>query len=83
MSDFKPPVPSNELIDVRTSLDTKHRKLVKGELVERFAIPQYAAESITDGSFAPAIPLDIRSSIETQHRKLPPTAISVESAKRW
>jgi len=28
MPDFNPPVPSNELIDVRTSLDTKHRKLV-------------------------------------------------------
>jgi hypothetical protein len=29
MSDFKPPVPSSELIDVRTSLDTKHRHLVE------------------------------------------------------
>ena len=45
MSDFKPPVPSNELIDVRTSLDTKHRKL-ESSLAVPPAIPLDIRSSI-------------------------------------
>lgn len=54
MSDFKQPVPSSELIDVRTTLDA-----------ERIASWSEALNRET-----PVLPLDVRTSIETENRKL-------------